>query len=404
MPISREIYSVSEVNQLIATKIENDLTFQFMLIEGEIVNYKLHSSGHMYFTLKDQKSRLRCVMFSSQARYLKFVPGNGQRILVQGRISVYEKYGEYQLYADSLYQLGVGNLREKYLQLKNKLAKEGYFESEHKKDIPKFPHKIAVITSPTGAVIHDIIRTVKERYPLAEIILFPASVQGENALSSILKSFEDINHVKDIEVIILGRGGGSEEDLWTFNEELLVKKIFNSKIPIITAIGHEIDITLSDLAADISVATPTAAAVAATPDIIELFRDFDYHEDYFDKKINIKLEQFFTKIRNHERFIKAYEPSAYLNRLKKTLDLKSSQLNYFIDKKFSNYNNMIENYKNKLDDLYNQKAKFPKVYKDENNISVDSVSQVELGDLLNIILKDGVLKVKTLHKEVKKHE
>ncbi|MFP4456823.1 MAG: exodeoxyribonuclease VII large subunit [Clostridia bacterium] len=398
MQLNKDFYSVSEVNQLLSKKIENDLTFQLMLVVGEIVNYKKHSSGHIYFSLKDQESRLKCVMFKSQARYLTFIPENGQQILAQGKISIYEKYGEYQLYVDSLHKMGFGDLRQKYLKLKTKLAEQGYFDIEIKKALPKFPKKIAVITSKTGAVIHDIIRTIKERFPICEVILFPANVQGNTALEDILKCFNDIiKH--DPDIVILGRGGGSEEDLWTFNEERLVKEIYNCSIPVITAIGHEIDITLSDLVADFSVATPTAAAITATPDISQLLRDLDYYENNIIKITTQKLNALKQNVINMERQLKAYEPNTYLDHLKESLSLKIQKLNYLVNYKITNYRNKVNFYENAINNLYVKQGRFPKVYDKEFKKEVKSIDEVALGTFLNLVFKDGILKVKSVHKE-----
>lgn len=403
MQINKEFYSVSEVNQLLLKKIENDLTFQLMLVVGEIVSFKRHSSGHLYFSLKDKDSRLKCVMFKSQARYLTFMPKNGQQILAQGKISIYKKYGEYQLYVDSLHKMGFGDLRQKYLKLKAKLTEQGYFNQEIKKNLPEYPKKIAVITSKTGAVIYDIIRTIRERFPVCEIILFPANVQGDSAVADILSRFDDIRNY-DADVLVLGRGGGSEEDLWTFNEEKLVKAIYNCEIPVITAIGHEVDITLSDLAADLSVATPTAAAIAATPDISQLLRDLDYFENYFSKRTKEKISGLKQNVSSTEKHLKAYEPITYLNQLKESLNLKTQKLQYLVDSKITDYWNKINSYENKIKNLYMTQANFPKVYDKEFIEEVESINDIALGSLLNIVFKDGVLKVKSVHKEGHNYE
>jgi len=399
---NKEFYSVSEVNQLLSKKIESDLTFQLMLVVGEIVSFKKHSSGHIYFTLKDDKSRLKCVMFRSKARYLSFNLNNGMEVLVQGRLSIYEKYGEYQLYIDSVHKMGFGDLRQRYLKLKSKLEEKGYFEANIKREIPSYPKKIGVITSSTGAVIHDIIRTVRERFPLCEILLFPANVQGDKALASILNGFEDINKF-EIDVIILTRGGGSEEELWTFNEEQLVEKIYKCKIPIITAIGHEVDITLSDLAADLSVATPTAAAMAATPDISQIFRDLDFYEDNAIKLVKKKINHLKQEVKYFENNLRIYEPNHYINHLKNELDLKLQLLTYNINRILNNISNEIKNKENALESIYNRKVTFPKVYNESNEKEINSIEEITLASFVNIIFTDGVVKVKPVEKEGRKY-
>ncbi len=399
---NKEFYSVSEVNQLLSKKIDSDLTFQLMLVVGEIVSFKKHSSGHIYFTLKDDKSRLKCVMFRSKARYLSFNLNNGMEVLVQGRLSIYEKYGEYQLYIDSVHKMGFGDLRQRYLKLKSKLEEKGYFEANIKREIPSYPKKIGVITSSTGAVIHDIIRTVRERFPLCEILLFPANVQGDKALASILNGFEDINKF-EIDVIILTRGGGSEEELWTFNEEQLVEKIYKCKIPIITAIGHEVDITLSDLAADLSVATPTAAAMAATPDISQIFRDLDFYEDNAIKLVKKKINHLKQEVKYFENNLRIYEPNHYINHLKNELDLKLQLLTYNINRILNNISNEIKNKENALESIYNRKVTFPKVYNESNEKEINSIEEITLASFVNIIFTDGVVKVKPVEKEGRKY-
>lgn len=398
MQVNKDFYSVSEVNQLLSTKIENDLTFQLMLVVGEIVNYKQHSSGHIYFTLKDEDSRLKCVMFKSQARYLSFNPTNGQQILVQGRLGVYEKYGEYQLYVDSLYKMGFGDLRQKYLRLKSKLQEKGYFDESHKKKLPKYPKIIGVITSSTGAVIHDIIRTLNERYPMCEVILFPANVQGEKASENIIECFKEIKNY-DLDLLILGRGGGSEEELWVFNEEKIVKAIYDCKIPIITAIGHEVDVTLSDLAADISVATPTAAAVAATPDISQVIRDFDYLEENIIKVVESNVKELKQNLTHLERKLNIYEPNNYIVQLKNKMELKRQYLSYYVNNYINTKKNELKSRENMLENLYIKKASFPKVYDEGNKTEISSLNEIELGSFLNILFKDGSVKVKTVKKE-----
>jgi len=395
---NKEFYSVSEVNQLLSKKIDSDLTFQLMLVVGEIVSFKKHSSGHIYFTLKDDKSRLKCVMFRSKARYLSFNLNNGMEVLVQGRLSIYEKYGEYQLYIDSVHKMGFGDLRQRYLKLKSKLEEKGYFEANIKREIPSYPKKIGVITSSTGAVIHDIIRTVRERFPLCEILLFPANVQGDKALESILNGFGDINKF-EIDVLILTRGGGSEEELWTFNEEQLVEEIYKCKIPIITAIGHEVDITLSDLAADLSVATPTAAAMAATPDISQIFRDLDFYEDNAIKLVKKKINHLKQEVKYFENNLRIYEPNHYINHLKNELDLKLQLLTYNINRMLNNISNEIKNKENALESIYNRKVTFPKVYNESNEKEINSIEEITLASFVNIIFTDGVVKVKPVEKE-----
>jgi exodeoxyribonuclease VII large subunit len=262
--------TVYALTQYIKRKFDYDPHLQDIYVKGEISNFKAHSSGHMYFTIKDEKARILAVMFSRYSRTMKFIPENGMKIIVRGEISVYEPSGQYQIYVKEMRPDGIGELFLAYEQLKQRLELEGLFAIEKKKPIPLFPKTVGVITSPTGAAIRDIITTIKRRFPIASILVFPALVQGENAASSIAKAIEKANKLTEIDVLIVGRGGGSIEELWAFNEELVARAIFTSMIPIISAVGHETDFTIADFVADLRAPTPTGAAELAVPHIDEL--------------------------------------------------------------------------------------------------------------------------------------
>ena len=257
-PPRRRIYSVSELTREIRMLLEDH--FPFIWVEGEISNFRVPSSGHYYFILKDEECQIRCVMFRSQHRWLRFLPEDGLNVLCQARVSVYEPRGEYQLLVDAMEPRGVGALQLAYEQLKGRLQAEGLFDPKHKKPIPFLTQRLGVVTSATGAAIRDIIRVVRERYSNLEIYLYPAKVQGEGAAAEIAKGIDTFNDEFPVDVLIVGRGGGSWEDLWAFNEEAVVRAIFHSHIPVISAVGHEIDVTLADLVADVRAPTPSAAA------------------------------------------------------------------------------------------------------------------------------------------------
>jgi exodeoxyribonuclease VII large subunit len=263
--------SVNALTKYIKRKFDADPHLRDVHVRGEISNFKQHSSGHMYFTLKDEKARILAVMFSSQSRAMKFTPENGMKVIVRGEISVYEPSGQYQIYIKEMRPDGIGELFLAYEQLKQRLESEGLFAIETKKAIPLYPRTIGVITSPTGAAIRDVITTIKRRYPIANILVFPALVQGDNAAASIAKAIAKANSMNEIDVLIVGRGGGSIEELWAFNEELVARAIFSSDIPIISAVGHETDFTIADFVADLRAPTPTGAAELAVPHIDELF-------------------------------------------------------------------------------------------------------------------------------------
>lgn len=264
--------SVTEVTRHIKRSFEADEVLRDIWIRGELSNVKKHSRGHLYFTLKDDQSRIQSVMFAGYNRFLNFVPEDGMNVLIRGEVTVYEPYGQYQLYAKEMQPDGVGNLYLAFEQLKEKLALDGFFSDEHKKVLPRYPEHIGIVTSPTGAVIRDIVMTVRRRYPAVKMTLLPAIVQGEEAAASIVRAIKQANASQLFDVLIVGRGGGSIEELWAFNEEIVARAIFESDIPIISAVGHETDVTIADFVADVRAATPTAAAELAVPDIVEVER------------------------------------------------------------------------------------------------------------------------------------
>ena len=256
--------TVTQLTRYIKYKIDNDVNLNEVFLKGEISNFKAHSRGHFYFTLKDEGSRINAIMFASSTKKIKFTPQDGMKVLVTGKISVFEANGGYQIYVNDMLEDGVGNLYIAFEQLKKKLEQEGLFRKEYKKPIPKIPTKVGVVTAPTGAAIKDIISTIKRRWPLTEIILFPSLVQGETAKEDIVKQIEKAKDY-DLDTLIVGRGGGSIEDLWPFNEEIVARGIFNCNIPVISAVGHEIDFTIADFVADLRAPTPTGAAELAVP-------------------------------------------------------------------------------------------------------------------------------------------
>ena len=261
--------TISDLNRYIKAKFDMDTHLNHVYLKGEISNFKHHTRGHFYFTLKDENSRIAAVMFASSAKSVTFEPEDGMKVLVSGRIALYEATGSYQIYVETMELDGIGNLYLEFERLKKELAKEGLFDREHKRAIPKFPKKIGIITAPTGAAIRDILSTIKRRYPICETILFPALVQGTGAKESVVKQLNKAQEY-DLDVIICGRGGGSIEDLWAFNEEIVARAIYNSKIPVISAVGHEIDFTIADYVADLRAPTPTGAAEMAVPNLVDL--------------------------------------------------------------------------------------------------------------------------------------
>lgn len=287
--------SVSQLTRYIKYKIDNDVNLNEVFLKGEISNFKAHSRGHFYFTLKDEGSRINAIMFASQTKKIKFVPQDGMKVLVTGKISVFEANGGYQIYVNEMLEDGVGNLYIAYEQLKKKLENEGLFNKDHKKEIPHIPKRVGVVTAPTGAAIKDIISTIKRRWPLTEIYLFPSLVQGEDAKEDIVKQIKKAeNFYLPLDTLIVGRGGGSIEDLWPFNEEIVARAIYECKVPIISAVGHEIDFTIADFVADLRAPTPTGAAEMAVPQLSDM-------KNYLNQ-VNIRLNNTINnKINNNKR-------------------------------------------------------------------------------------------------------
>lgn len=295
--------SVNALTKYIKRKFDADPHLQDVHVRGEISNFKQHSSGHMYLTLKDEKARILAVMFSSHSRAMKFSPENGMKVIVKGDISVYEPSGQYQIYIKEMRPDGIGELFLAYEQLKKRLESEGLFAIDKKRPIPAYPKTVGVITSQTGAAIRDIITTIKRRYPIVKILVFPALVQGENAAPSIAGAIEKANKLEAIDVLIVGRGGGSIEELWAFNEELVARAIYASSIPVISAVGHETDFTIADFVADLRAPTPTAAAELAVPHIEELMERVLQRQTRLLRAMN---EKFRTEKQRFSRVQKSY--------------------------------------------------------------------------------------------------
>ncbi len=330
--------SVTQLTRYIKYKIDNDVNLNEVYLKGEISNFKAHSRGHYYFTLKDEGSRINAVMFSSQTRNVKFIPQDGMKVLVNGKISVYEANGGYQIYVNEMLEDGIGNLYIAFEQLKKKLQDEGLFNEEYKKPIPKIPSRIGVVTAPTGAAIKDIISTIKRRWPLTEIYLFPALVQGESAKEDIVRQIKRADEY-NLDTLIVGRGGGSIEDLWAFNEEIVARAIFECKTPVISAVGHEIDFTIADFVADLRAPTPTGAAEMAVPQLADIAK--------YLNQVNIRLNNTISNQINQNK--------------RKLIDLKNSNIFknpiMIYQTKEMMFDNLLEKLKLNLINLTNIKEK-----------------------------------------------
>ncbi len=410
--MNKEYLTVSQLTKYIKYKLDNDVNLREVYLKGEISNFKAHTRGHFYFTIKDEGSRINAVMFAGSASKVKFTPEDGMKILVTGRISVYEATGGYQIYVNEMMEDGVGNLYVAFEQLKKKLASEGLFDDRYKKAIPKIPERVGVITAPTGAAIRDIISTINRRFPLTEVILLPSLVQGEGAKEDIvrqIKRAEDYN----LDVLIVGRGGGSIEDLWAFNEEIVARAIFECPIPIISAVGHEIDFTIADFVADLRAPTPTGAAEIAVPNKADVINYLNQLSLRSRKAVGNILELKKKRLDNIK--------SNYI--LNNPLDLYSAKiqkLDYLTESLVKNYKNIIDKEKIKLNNIKTRplfsnpliildktKQKYALLLSKLDALSplktlergygiikigdkaVTSIKDLKKDDLINIELKDG---------------
>lgn len=389
--------TVSALTKYIKYKFDNDTHLTDVLLEGEISNFKHHSRGHFYFTLKDDGAQISAMMFQSYASKVKFEPQDGMKVYVRGTITVYEASGVYQIVVKEMKSDGVGDLYLAYEKLKKELQEAGYFNPEHKRSIPRLPKVVGVITSPTGAAVHDIINTIGRRFPLCKLILYPALVQGEGAKESIVKQISKANEDNLCDVIICGRGGGSIEDLWAFNEKIVAMAIYNSKIPIISAVGHEVDFTIADFVADKRAATPTAAAEIATPSVDNLKEYLSQAMSRISHNINIILNDKKTQIMHLDRSLDNLKPITKLQNMKKELDFYVKRLNMLISSQLNDRNSHYHLLNEKL------KALSPLTIMDKGysipyveGKVVRSVKMVHENDNITLAVNDGKINCKVL--------
>lgn len=390
------VLSVSQINFYIKSIIENDGSLQFVLVTGEISNLTVHQrSGHIYLSLKDSNSVISAVMFAGNARRLKFRLENGMKVICRGRISVYEPSGRYQLYIEDMQPDGVGALTLAFEQLKKSLAQKGLFDNAHKKPLPKFPKTIGVITSPTGAAVQDITNIIRRRFPSADIVLAPVLVQGESAPEQLVRAVNKFSASKIADVVIIGRGGGSAEDLWAFNDEQLAYAVYNCETPIISGVGHETDFTVCDFVADVRASTPSAAAELAVPDSQELISYYFKQKQYISAMLDRKIKTAQLRLENQQRRMSASSPKLKAEQLEKQLSAKSEKLTRFMNIYISNKENKLVAAKGKLDGL-NPLNVLNRGYaiaeKDEKIIT--SSKQLKDGDDFTVILSDGKINAK----------
>ena len=410
--------TVTQLTKYIKYKIDNDVNLETVYLKGEISNFKAHTRGHFYFTIKDENSRINAVMFASSASKIKFMPTDGMKVLVSGKISVYEAAGGYQIYVNEMLEDGVGNLYIAFEQLKKKLEQEGLFDLAKKKKIPKIPNTIGIISAPTGAAIKDILSTIKRRWPLANTILFPSLVQGEDAASDIVRNI-NIAKTYDLDVLIIGRGGGSIEDLWPFNEEIVARAIYDLKIPTISAVGHEVDFTIADFVADLRAPTPTGAAEMAVPnrsDVVNYLKQLELRlmtnitnhitikREYLNKLENSYVlknpltiyevkEQKFDNL--FERLLISYKNLVNTNS-NKILFIQNNLTNSMsnlLNKNTNRYNNLIEKL-SALNPVLTLKRGYS-IVKCDNKV-IDSIKKLKKDDIIKIELQDGNINAKVI--------
>lgn len=389
--------TVTALTKYIKYKFDHDHHLEEVLLEGEISNFKHNSRGHFYFTLKDENAQISATMFAAYASKVKFEPEDGMKVFVKGNVTVYEPSGSYQINVKEIKSDGLGYLYVAFEKLKVELQKEGLFAPEHKKALPKFPKTIGVITSPTGAAIRDIINTIGRRYPLANVILYPAIVQGVDAKDNIVKQIKKANDDSLCDVLIVGRGGGSIEDLWAFNEKVVAYAIYNSNIPIISAVGHEIDFTIADFVADMRAATPTAAAELATPNIEVLKQNINYYVDAYTKRIKSLFEAKKMHLINLDRRLDNNNPMSVLKHKMEQIDSYRQTLNRQIAVILTNKKHHFDLLRNKLE-LVNPLKIMDKGYSisSVNEKIITDVKDVNIGDVLTTKMKNGSIVSKVI--------
>ena len=386
--------TVRQLNLYVRSLIEGDARLSNVLVSGELSNFKNHyASGHLYFTLKDREASIRCVMFRSFAERIKFKPLDGLKVVLRGRVSIYEKDGQYQFYAEEMLPEGVGDIALGFEQVKAKLEAEGLFDQSTKRPLPKFPKRIAVVTSDTGAAVKDIMNILSRRWSLAEIVLCSVAVQGEQAVPEMLSALDRLYSLSGIDVIIIGRGGGSAEDLWAFNSEQLARKIYESPVPVISAVGHETDFTICDFVADLRAPTPSAAAELAVPDINEISSKLNRYENSLKSFLENKYQFSFTRL---EALLNAFcmkNPTDFIvGRSYERLDRLTDKLSQAANRTLDSADRSFVSLTARLDALSPLKVLsrgYAAVSKDNGTVS--SVTQAQKGDILDVSLTDGTL-------------
>ena len=404
--MEQNVLSVAQLNEYIQRKLDNDGLLNQIAVRGEISNYKLYPSGHHYFTLKDESAALKCVMFKGNAFRLRFRPENGMKVIAMGKVSVYPRDGAYQLYCTAMAMDGVGDLYAAFEQLKEKLAQQGLFDPAHKKPIPKLPGTIGIVTSSAGAAVHDMLRILRKRYPLTKVVLFPVRVQGVEAPEEIAAAIHYANIWKLADVLIVGRGGGSIEDLWAFNDERVARAIYESQIPVISAVGHEPDVTISDFVADLRAATPSNAAELAVPDREAILQTLDSMENAMAASLNRQLKN----ARQHLNVLSAasalQSPTGYLQQKEKQLELLTNRLASAQNRNIAGIRQRYISQVSKLDAMSPLKVLMRgyAMATTESGTLLRSIDQVDMGERIDIALSDGKMTATVVEKRSKSNE
>ena len=391
-----KVLSVSQLNFYIKSIIENDPRLNLVFLTGEISNLTNHyRSGHIYLSLKDDKSVIRAVMFAGNARSLRFQPQDGMKIICRGRIALYEPNGQYQLYIEDMQPDGVGALTIAFEQLKNSLAEKGLFDNSHKKPIPKFPGVIGVITSPTGAAVQDIRNILLRRYPCADVVMCPVLVQGENAPSQLVNAVRTLDKYSACDVIIIGRGGGSIEDLWAFNSEELAYAIYECKIPIISAVGHETDFTICDFVSDLRAPTPSAGAELSVPDKDELMSFYNSQYQYISSLIDVKMKNYSNFITDIRRRLSLVSPKSKIDEYSRQLDSLCDKAGNLVNDKIIKTDSIIKSITSKLEGI-NPVAVLSRGYAivEKDGQVINSKGQLAAYDEFTVEFSDGKIKAK----------
>ena len=387
--------SVGEVNNYVKKLVENDFILKNLNVKGEISNLKSHSSGHIYFSLKDENSKVNCIMFKNNAVNLDFRLEEGMKVEIKARLGVYHKEGTYQLYCENIKKAGIGELFEEFHKLKKELSEEGIFDEKYKRALPKFPKRIGIITARTGAAVRDIINVIQRRNKFLDIILYPAKVQGENAADSIIEGIRYFNNEKSVDVIILGRGGGFIEELWAFNNRDLAYEIFNSRIPTVSAVGHEVDFTISDFVSDMRAPTPSAAGELVSPSLQEMINDLLNKKEFLHRAIDRKFLNAKRDVDLLYKGLKGNNPKDIIEKRIKEVNSLEEKLNFLGKRKIDKAKDELIALNSILQTLnpLNTLGRGYSVIMDKEDKVINNVSELKKNDMVKVIMKDGSVNI-----------